>query len=95
MGGEEVSPGNDLGVLLEQGTALAFGHATPYAEFDAVIECIGAAFEDHRAVSTDDCGLALCGTADEELIGIGLAASSLGYPRDTGLGLRAVDNALC
>jgi len=95
LGGEEVSPGDDLGVLLEQGTALAFGHAAPDAEFDAVIECIGAAFEDHRAVAADDCGLALRGTADEELIGIGLAAPSLGYPGNPGLGLRAVDNAVC
>ena len=92
---EEVSPGNDLGVLLEQGTALAFGHAAPDTEFDAVIECIGAAFEDHRAVAADDGGLALYGTADEELIGIGLPASSLGYPGDTGFGLRAVDNGVC
>ena len=95
MGGEEVSPGNDLGVLLEQGTALAFGHAAPDTEFDAVVEGVGAAFEDHRAVAAYDGGLALCGTADEELIGIGLAAPSLGYPGNTGLGLRAVDNAVC
>jgi len=82
-------------MLLEQSAALTFGHAAPDAEFDAVIKCVGAAFKDHRAMSADDCGLALCGTADEELIGIGLAASSLGYPGDTGLGLRAVDNAVC
>ena len=82
-------------MLLEQGAALAFGHATPDAEFDAVIERVGAAFEDHRAMSADDCGLALCGTANEELIGICLAASSLGHPCNAGLGLRAVDDAVC
>jgi len=46
-------------------------------------------------MSADDCGLALCGTADEELIGIGLTAPCLGYPSYPGLGLRAVDNAVC
>jgi len=82
-------------MLLEQGAALALGHATPDAELDAIIKRVGAALEDHRAMSADDCGLALCGTADEQLIGIGLAAPSLGYPRNTGLGLRAVDDAVC
>ena len=82
-------------MLLEQGAPLAFGHAAPDAEFDAVIKRVRATFEDHRAMSADNCGLALCGTAYEELIGIGLAASSLGYPGNTGLGLCAVDNAVC
>ena len=48
LGGEELGPGNHLGVLLEQGAALAFGHAAPDAELDAVVEGVGAAFEDHR-----------------------------------------------
>jgi len=95
LGCEELGPGNDLGMLLEQSAALAFGHATPHAEFDAVVQRVGTAFEDHRAVPADDCGLALCGAANEEFIGICLAASRLGYPRDTGLGLCAVDNAVC
>lgn len=82
-------------MLLEQRAALAFGHATPDAEFDAVIKSIGATFQDHRAVSADDGGLALGSAADEELIGIGLPASSLGYPGNPSLGLRAVDNAVC
>jgi hypothetical protein len=37
----------------------------------------------------------LRGAAHEELIGICLAASSLRYPGNTSLGLRAVDNAVC
>ena len=82
-------------MLLEQGAALAFGHTAPDAEFDAVVEGICAAFENHRTVPTDDGGLALGCAAYEEFIGIGLAASSLGYPRDTGLGLCALDKAVC
>jgi hypothetical protein len=95
LGSEELRPGDHLGVLLEQGAALAFSHAAPDAEFDAVVEGVCAALENHRTVPTDDGGLALGGTAYEEFIGIGLAASSLGYPRDTGLGLRALDKTVC
>ena len=94
LGGEELGPGNHLGVLLEQGAALAFGHAAPDAEFDAVIEGVGATFQNHRTVPTDHGCFALGGAADKEFVGIGLAASSLGYPGDTGLGLRAVDKAV-
>ena len=95
LGCEELGPGNDLGMLLEQSAALAFGHATPHAEFDAVVQRVGTAFEDHRAVPADDGGLALGGASYEEFIWIGLAASSLGHPGDTGLGLRAVDKTVC
>ena len=94
LGGEELGPGNDLGVLLEQGTTLAFGHAAPYAELDTVIEGVCAAFEDHRAVAANDCGFALGGTPYKEFIWIGLAAPGLGYPGDTGLGFCALDNAV-
>jgi hypothetical protein len=95
LGGEELGPGNHLGMLLEQGAALAFGHAAPDTEFDTVIEGVGATFEDHWTVPADDCGFALGGPAYEEFIWICLAASSLGYPGDTGLGLRALDKTVC
>jgi hypothetical protein len=95
LGGEELGPGNHLGVLLEQRAPLTFGHATPDAEFDPVVQGVGAAFEDHRAVPADDGGFALGGASYEEFIWIGLAASSLGHPGDTGLGLRAVDKTVC
>ena len=65
LGGEEVGPGDDLGVLLEQCAALPLGHATPDTELDAVIEGVGAAFEDHRAVPADHCGFALGRATDE------------------------------
>jgi hypothetical protein len=94
LGGKELGPGNDLGVLLEQGAALAFGHAAPDAELDAVVQGVGAAFEDHRTVPANDGGFALGGAADEKFIRIGLTASSLRYPSNTGLGLRAMDKAV-
>ena len=94
LGGEELGPGNHLGMLLEQGAALTFGHAAPDAELDAVVEGVGAAFEDHRTVPADHGGFALRGAAHEQFVGIGLAASGLGYPGDAGLGLGAVDKAV-
>jgi hypothetical protein len=95
LGGEELGPGNHLGMLFEQGAALAFGHSSPDAELDAVVQGVGAAFQNHRAVPADHRGFALRGTAYEEFVWICLAASGLGYPRDAGLGLGAVDNAVC
>ena len=95
LGGEELGPGNHLGVLLEQSAALAFGHPAPDTELDAIVEGVGAAFEDHRAVTADDGGFALGGAAYEQLIGISLTAARLGYPSNTRLGLCAVDNAVC
>ena len=87
LGGEEVGPGDHLGVLLEQCPALALGHATPDTELDAIVEGVGAAFEDHRAVPADDCGLALGGSTHEKLIGVCLPAARLRNPRNPGLGL--------
>lgn len=82
-------------MLFEQGAALAFGHAAPDAELDAVVQGVGAAFEDYRAVSTDDGGLALGSATYEKFIGISLATASLGHPCDPGLGLGALNKAMC
>jgi hypothetical protein len=71
-------------VLLEEGTALTLGHATPHAELDAVVEGVGTALDDHRAMPADDRGFALCGATDEQLIRVGLSASGLGDPGDSG-----------
>jgi hypothetical protein len=94
LAGEELCPGIHFWVLFEQSAALAFGHATPDAEFDTVIQGVGATFEDHRTVPADDGCFALGCAAYEEFIGIGLPASSLGYPGDAGLGLRTMDKAV-
>ena len=94
LGGEELRPGNHLGVLLEQGAALPLGHPAPYAELDAVVQRVGSAFQDDGAVPTDDRGFALRRAADEQFVRIGLAAAGLGHPGDSGLGLGAVDDTL-
>ena len=91
LGGEEVGPGDHLGVLLEQSPALALSHATPDTELDAVVEGVGAAFRDHRAVPTDHCGFALGRAAYEQFVGVRLSTAGLGDPGNPGLGLRAVD----
>ena len=57
-------------MLLEQRASLTFGHATPDAELDPVVQGIGTALRDHRAVPTDHRGFALGGAADEQLIRI-------------------------
>jgi hypothetical protein len=94
LGGEELGPGNDLGMLLEQCATLAFGHSAPDPEFDPVIEGVGAAFQNHRAMSTDYGGFALGGAPDEELVRIGLAAAGLGYPGDASLGLGTLNQTM-
>ena len=52
-------------MLLEQRATLPFGHPAPNPELDAVVECIGAALGDHRAVPADDCRFALRGPPHE------------------------------
>jgi hypothetical protein len=94
LSGEELGPGNHFGVLLEQGAALPFGHPTPDAELDSVVQRVGPALENHRAVPTDHRGFALGGASYEQFVGIGLPATGLRHPGDARLGLRAVDNSM-
>jgi len=44
-------------------------------------------------MSADHRGLALRGTADKQLVGIGPPASGLRYPGDSGFGLGALQDA--
>jgi hypothetical protein len=90
LGGEELGPGHHLGMLFEKGAALAFGHAAPDTELDAVVERVGAAFQDHRAVPAYHRGFALGSAPYEQFVWIGLSAAGLRHPCDTGFGLGAV-----
>jgi hypothetical protein len=92
LGGEELCPGHHLGVLFEQGPTLTFGHASPDTEFDAVVQRIGAAFGDHWAMAANYGRLSLGGAADEQFVGVGLAAASLRNPRDAGFSFGALDH---
>src|SRR3989304_321165 len=90
---EELGPGVDVGVLLEQCTALTFGHSAPHTELDTIVESICSALHEDRAVTADGGCLALCGATNKELVGIDLAASRLSYPGNSCLGLLDVQTA--
>ena len=79
-------------MLLEQGAALAFGHASPDSELNPIVQGVGPAFRHHGAVPTDHRGFALRGAADEELVRIRLTTPGLRNPRNTGFCLFAVHN---
>jgi hypothetical protein len=64
-------------MLLQKRTALAFGHASPDTELHAVVQRVGTALRDHRAVPADHRGFALRGPPDEQFIGVRLATPSL------------------
>jgi hypothetical protein len=74
-------------VLLQQRSTLTFGHTAPNSEFNPVVEGVGAALCDHRAVPANHRSLALGGAANEQLVRVGRSAQSLGYPRDPGLAI--------
>ena len=71
---EELRPGHHLGVLLKERAALAFGHAAPHTEFDAVVQRVSAALQHYRTMSADHCSFALRGPPDEQLVGISRTA---------------------
>lgn len=73
---------------------MAFGNPAPDTEFDAVIERIGGALDDHRAVSTDHRGFSLGCTAHEQFVWVNGATAGFRHPRGAGLGLPTVVNAV-
>ena len=81
-------------MLLEQCATLAFGHAAPNPEFHAVVEGVGATFQDDRAVPADHRGFALRGPPDKKFVWICLTAPCLGYPSDAGLGFGALNKTV-
>lgn len=62
---EEFGPGVDVGVLFEESASLTLSHASPDPEFDAIVEGVGAALHEDRAMPTDSCCLALRSTTDK------------------------------
>ena len=67
-------------MLLEQRAALTFGHPAPDAEFDPVVQGVGATLGDHRTVATNHGRFTLRGAPNEQLVGIRRTAQSLGNP---------------
>jgi len=76
-------PISDVGVLAQDGAALAFSQASPHAEFDLVVEGVSTTFHLDGAAAADRCGFALLGTADEECVGVAGAADRHGDPLAT------------
>lgn len=77
LSGKEVGPGDDLGMLLEQGAALTLGHASPDAELHSIVQRVSAALGDDGAMPADHRGFALGSAADEQFIRIRLATPGL------------------
>ena len=94
LGGKEIGPGNDVGMLFEQRAPLTFGHASPDTELDAIVQRVSATLGDDRAVAADHRGLALSGPPNEELIGVRLTTPGLRNPCNTGFCLFARHNGL-
>lgn len=80
LGFEEGGPGGDLGVLAQEGAALALGHTAPHTELHTVVEGIGAAFELDRAVPTDRRGFSLSRPAHEQLVRVFTSTLGLRNP---------------
>ncbi len=72
-------------MLLEQGPTLTFGHPAPHTELDAVVQRIGTALGDDRAVATDDRRFPLRGAPHEQLVGIGRSTQRFRDPGDSRL----------
>jgi hypothetical protein len=73
-------------VLLEQHPPLAFGHAAPDTELHPVVERVGEALGDDRAVPTNDNRFPLRRAANEEFVGIDGATVRLRHPLTAVLG---------
>lgn len=79
---------------LEKGTTLALRQPAPDPVLDAVVESIGGALENDRAVPADRRRFPLGGAAYEQFFWVDVAAPGFGHPRGAGLGVRAVGKAV-
>ena len=83
--GEQLLPGGDVGAALQDGPALALGHAAPDAELDPVVQGVGQALGPDRAGQAHGLGPVLSGTGDEELVRVGVVAGRGSGPVVDGL----------
>ncbi len=65
---------------LEEGSALALGHATPDSEFHLVVQRFCSTLPHDRAAAAERRGLALGGAPDEESVRVGGAAQGSRHP---------------
>ena len=86
--GEEVGPGDNLGVLLDQRASLAFGQAAPNTKLHMVVERVGEALGDDGTTPTNNRRSPLRRSSNKEVVGIVGATPRFRYPLDAGFGLR-------
>ena len=65
LSSKEIRPGLHFGVLLQQGAALTFGHASPHTELHPIVQRVRTALGDHRTVPANHRRFALCGAANK------------------------------
>ncbi len=70
-------------MLLDELSSLTFGLAAPDPELDPVVERVGKAFGDDRAIATYLSRSVLRRTADKEFVGVSGSAQSFRYPGNT------------
>ena len=73
-------------MLLEQRPPLAFGHAAPNTELHLVVERLGEALGDDRAVLANSSRFPLRRSTNEEFVGIDGTTPRLRHPRHVGFG---------
>ena len=84
-GSEELRPGIHFGMLPEQRSPLAFGHAAPHAELHLVVKRVGEALGGHQTRPANRRSVPLRCSADEQIVGIGEATPRLRHPADAGV----------
>jgi hypothetical protein len=72
-GSEELRPGIHFGMLPEQRSPLAFGHAAPHTELHLVVKRVGEALGGHQTRPANRRSVPLRRSADEQIVGIGEA----------------------
>src|SRR5262245_50311951 len=65
---EHPPPARHLGVAAQQRPTLPFGHATPHAELDPVVQGVGEALVAHRAPPADPLRHVLLRALDEQRV---------------------------
>jgi hypothetical protein len=98
LGGEELGPRINLGMLLEERPPLAFSHA-PQTPNSIWLSSASARHGDDGTVPADDSRFPLRRSANEQFVGIGGATPRPRHPRDAGFSRRTdeqchLDNAL-
>jgi hypothetical protein len=72
---KELGPALDIRPPPQQRPPLPLGHPAPDPELDPLVECVREAFGAHRADAAETPGLPLLAPGDEQVLGVGRAAT--------------------